>query len=86
MTDKQSTLRPATLKDLQDILAHAANHPAERQRLANAPEDVLQQAGLFATPDAVDFLRSVGTIPYDEAAQKAAVKKLDPLEGGAGEM
>ncbi len=86
MTDKHSTLRPATLKDLQDILAHAANHPAEHQRLANAPEDVLQRAGLFATPDAVDFLRSVGTTPYDEAAQKEAAKKLDPLEGEAGEM
>lgn len=86
MTDKHNTLRPATLKDLQDILAHAAKHPAEHQRLANAAEDVLQQAGLFATPDAVDFLHSVGTIPYDEAAQKAAAEKLDPLKAGAGEM
>ncbi len=45
MTDKHSALRPATLKDLLDIPAHAANHPAERQKLPGASENALQQAG-----------------------------------------
>ncbi len=86
MTDKQNVPRPATLKDLQDILAHAANHPAERQRLAVAPEDALQRAGLIATPDAVDFLRSLGNAKFDEAAQGQTSGTIDPLKGGAGEM
>lgn len=58
MTDKQSVPRSAALKDLEDILAHAANHPAERQKLADAPRDALQRA---------DFLRSLGSAEFDEA-------------------
>ena len=55
MTDKHNTLRPAARRDNQDILAHAASHPAEHQKLASVPEDALQQAGLFVRPDMVDL-------------------------------
>ncbi len=86
MSDERRPLRPATLKDLQDLLAHAMRHPAERQKLADAPEDALQQAGLLATPDAVDFLRSLGQTRFEEAGPATPVQKPDPLGGGAGEM
>ncbi len=86
MSDQHRPLRPATLKDLQAILSHAANHPAECQRLADAPDDVLQQAGLIATPDAVEFLRSLGQAKFDEDAQAAKPAKNDPAGGGMGEM
>lgn len=84
MTDKQDALRPATLKDLEAMLAQA-DRPAEREKLVAAPEDALRQAGLIATPDAVEFLRSLGQASFDEAGQ-AAKPAHDPLKGGAGEM
>ncbi len=69
MTDPRSSLRPPKMEDLKAILAHAANHPAERQKLVDAPEDVLMQAGLTATTDAVSYLRSFGQIEFDDNAQ-----------------
>jgi hypothetical protein len=85
MSDQHRPPRPATLKDLQAILSHAAKHPAERQRLADASEDVLQQAGLRATPDAIEFLRSLGQAKFDEGAQATKLAKNDSV-GGMGEM
>ena len=86
MTDLHSPPRPATLKDLQAIPTRAANHPAERQKLADAPEDALRQAGLMATPDAVEFLRSLGQAKFNEGAQVARPAKNEPHGGGMGEM
>ena len=55
MIDKRNILRPAARRDQQDILAHAASHPAEHQKPASVSEDALQQAGLFARPNMVDL-------------------------------
>lgn len=84
MTDKHSALRPATLADLKEMLARA-DRPAEREKLAAAPEEALRHAGLVETPDAIEFLRSFGEADFNEAAQ-AEKPAHDPLKGGAGEM
>lgn len=86
MTGKTDPLRPPTLKDLQAIVTHAANHPNERQKLVDAPDDVLKQAGLIATTDAVNFVRSLGQTKFDDSAQAATPAKNDPAESGMGEM
>ncbi len=85
MTNQHSPLRPATMKDLQAILAHAAKHPSERQKLVDAPEDALMQAGLTATTDAVEFLRSLGQTKFDDDTQTAKISKSDSV-GAMGEM
>ena len=86
MTEEDNPLRSPTLKDLEAILSHAAKHPSERQKLANAPEDALRQAGLIATTDAVEFIRSFGQTKFDESAQAAKPPKNDPAEGGMAEF
>ncbi len=82
MTDKP---RPATLKDLQAILAHAESHPASREKLVADADGVLRQAGLIATPDALDFIRSLGQIPFKEDGQTVTPWDKDPLKGNASE-
>ena len=86
MTNKDNPLRSPTLKDLEAILTHAAKHPSERQKLADAPEDVLRQAGLIATTDAVEFIRSLGQTKFDESAQAAKPPKNDPAGGSLAEF
>ncbi len=86
MTKGDNPLRPPTLKDLQTLLTHAAKHPSEGEKLANAPEDALQQAGLIATPDAVEFIRSLGQTKFDESAQTEKRNKNDPAGGGMAEF
>ncbi len=82
MTDKP---RPATLKDLQAILAHAESHPASREKLVADADGALRQAGLIATPDALDFIRSLGRIPFKEGGKPVAPLEKDPLKSDAGE-
>jgi len=86
MSEKTDPLRAPTMQDLQAILSRAANHPHERQKLVDAPEDALRQAGLIATTDAVEFIRSLGQARFDESTQAATPGKTDPLKSGAGEL
>jgi len=86
MINQHSSLRPPTMEDIKAILAHAENHPAERQKLVDVPEDVLRQAGLDATPNAIECLRSFGQIKFDPSAQAEVPSMEDPMDGGKGEL
>jgi len=86
MTDPTSSGRRATLKDLEAMVTRASHHPSEREKLAAAPEDALQQAGFAATPAAVEFLKSLGKAKFNESDQDTKPMITDPLKGGAGEM
>ncbi len=86
MTDQHSPLRPPTMEDIKAILAHAEDHPAERQKLLDVPEDVLKQAGLNATPNAVECLRSFGQVKFDPSAQVSVPSIEDPLGSRKGEL
>ena len=77
--------RPATLKDLTDLLAQA-DRPAEREKLAAEPEAALRQAGLVVTADAAEFLRSLGQATFDETKQAPQPSKTKDGISGAGEM
>lgn len=83
MTNQNSPPRLAKMEDLKAILAHAANRPAERQKLVDAPEDVLRQAGLMATSQAVEFLQSIGQIEFNEREQVPTQVINDPAAGSA---
>jgi len=85
MTDQHSPLRYAKLEDLKAIVSHAANHPAEREKLVNASEDVLRQAGLEATPQAVEFIKSLGHSTFHEEKPDPNPSKEDPITK-SGEM
>lgn len=86
MTEETNPLRPPTHKELQAILDQATKHPSEQQKLANAPEDVLKQAGLIATTDAVEFIRSFGQTKFEDSAQPAKPAENDPAGGGMAEF
>jgi len=82
MTDP---LRPATMADLKAILDDAEKHPAKQQMLATAPADALRKAGLIATPDATEFLRTLGQATFNPDAQGKVTSINDPAGTGAGE-
>ena len=82
MTDP---LRPATMADVQAILDDAEKHPAKRQMLATAPADALRKAGLIATPNAIEFIRSLGQAKFDPGGQGSKSSGNDPAGSGMGE-
>jgi len=86
MTEPPSPGRRATLKDLEAMVTHATHHPSEREKLAAAPDEALQQAGFAATPAAVEFIRSLGKAHFDDSEQDVKPAITDPLKGGAGEF
>ncbi len=86
MTEENDPLRPPTLKALRAILDHAAKHLSEQQKLVDAPEDALRQAGLIATTDAVEFIRSIGQTNFDESAQPTRPTTNDPAGSDAAEF
>ena len=60
------TTKIASAADLKAIVEDAKHSPAELERLASNPEEVLANQNLTASPGAVAFLRSMGTAKYDE--------------------
>ncbi len=72
----------ATIEDLRRLIARAQASPAERDRLLNSTEQVLQAEGLIASPSAVAFLQSLGTADYAPPEPKTP----DPNGEGTGEM
>lgn len=65
------TTKIASAADLKAIIEHAKHSPAELERLASNPEEVLANRNLTASPGAVAFLRSMGTATYDEGKEAA---------------
>lgn len=61
----------ASTADLKAIIDHAKHSPAELERLTNNPEDVLADRDLTASPGAIAFLKSMGTVVYNEGAEAA---------------
>ena len=82
MTDP---LRPATMADLQAILDDVEKHPAKKQKLATAPADALRKAGLVATPNAIEFIRSLGETKFDPEVQVEKPSENDPVKTGMAE-
>lgn len=73
--------RRATIGDLRRLIVKAQASPAERERLANSPAEVLEAEGLIADQSAIDFLRSMGTADYTPPK----TGPVDPNGEGAGE-
>lgn len=83
MTLPPGASKQVTLAELNQLLARAKRDPAERARLQDNPEAVLESMGRIASPGAVEFLRSMGETKFDENADLPQPGTKDPNSGMA---
>ena len=74
-----------TLAELNDLVTRAKNNPVEKARLQENPGAVLESMGCVPSPDAVEFLRTLGGSEFVDKPEGPPLNK-GSTGGGMAEV